>query len=125
MWAQIVNTILGLWLMAAPALLGYNQIAADNGHIIGPVIVTFSVVAYWEATRVVGKWNFLLGGWLLLAPWILSYDVQSAYISDMGTGILVIIFASVTGNIAQKYGGGWNALWQKDPEHIKELRKRD
>lgn len=120
MWPRIVNTILGLWLMVAPGVFQYSQAASDNGHIAGPIIVTFSIVAIWEATRVVRKWNFPVAIWLLGAPWILGYESTTAIISDMGVGVLVLIFASIKGKVEKGYGGGWSSLWQKNPEHIRE-----
>lgn len=119
MRAQIVNIFLGLWVMAAPALLGYGPAAADNGHIMGPVIVTFAAVAIFECTRPVRKWNYLCGIWLLLAPWILGYEADWAIISDMVAGIAVIIFASVKGTVTSSFGGGWSSLWKSNPEHKK------
>lgn len=112
MWAQIINTILGLWIMIAPGILGYSSIAADNGHIVGPIIVTFSIVSLWEATRSVRKFNYPFAIWLLVAPWILGYSETSAIISDMAVGVLVIILSSVQGKIENSYGGGWSVLWK-------------
>ncbi len=122
MWGAIINTILGLWLMSAPGIFQYESAAANNGHIIGPIIVTFAIVSIWEATRGVRKWNFVMGAWLLIAPWILGYESSMAIISNMATGVLVIIFAMVKGKIEQQFGGGWTSLWQKHPKHIEELK---
>ena len=123
MWARILNVVLGLWIMVAPAFLGYSQAAANNGHIVGPVIVTFSVISFWEVSRPVRKWNYILAAWLLLAPWVLGYDKTVGFISDMGVAVLVIIFASVKGKIEEKFGGGWPSLWQENPEHMHENRQ--
>ena len=112
MWPRIINSLLGLWLMIAPGILQYSPAAADNGHIAGPVIITFSVVAIWEATRVLRKWNIPVAIWLLVAPWILGYDNTIAIISDMGVGVLVLIFSSIKGKIEKDYGGGWSSLWK-------------
>ncbi|MEX0967418.1 MAG: SPW repeat protein [Bacteroidia bacterium] len=124
MWAHAINAILGVWLMASPEVLGFGNPVADNAHIIGPVIVTFAVVAWWECTRVVGKYNLALGAWLLIAPWILGYDHNFAIVNDMATGALVIAFSLVKGKIKHSYGGGWSALWQKDTLHHREARKQ-
>lgn len=124
MWAQIINTLIGLWLMVAPGIFNYSGSAADNGYIVGPVIITFSVVAYWEATRVLRKWNYPLAVWLLLAPWVLNYTNDIAIISDMASGVLVLVFASVRGKIENSYGGGWSSLWKKHPAHEQEAKKR-
>ncbi len=118
MWAQVVSAILGLWLMAAPGIFSYGSSASDNGHIVGPIIVTFAVVAWWEATRVMRKWNYPLALWLLLAPWILGYESNVAIASDMICGVLILILSSVKGKIEHTFGGGWSSLWKKNPEHL-------
>lgn len=123
MWARLINTALGLWLMIAPGIFQYSPAASDNGHIAGPIIVTFSVVAIWEATRLVRKWNFPIAIWLLAAPWILGYENSIAIISDMGVGVLVLIFSSVKGKTERNYGGGWSVLWKNEPEHNQRSEK--
>lgn len=117
MWAHLVNTALGLWLMAAPGLFGYETAAADSGHIVGPVIVTFSVTALWECTRGMRKWNCPLAAWLLIAPWVLGYDSVVAIVSDMSCGVLVFVFSSIRGEVSKKYGGGWSVLFNKHSPH--------
>lgn len=77
MWAKFLNIFLGLWVMVAPGILGYSSAAADNGHIVGPIIVTFSVISLWEATHVLRQWNYPfaiccflpLGYWDTTMPW--------------------------------------------------------
>lgn len=126
MWAQIINAILGLWLMAAPAVLGYSNqtTTADNAHIVGPVIVSFAVISWWEATRVVRLYNVPLGLWLLLAPWILNHESTAAIINDSIVGLLVLGLSFVQGKIESTYGGGWAATWRKDTLHAREARKK-
>ena len=123
MKAQIVNTLLGLWLMAAPALLDYSKIAADNGHIVGPIVATFSIIAYWEVTRGMRRWNYPFAIWLLAAPWILGYENFVAMVSDMLCGIGILVFASRRGKVASAFGGGWHSLWKKNPEHIQKAEE--
>lgn len=125
MWARILNIALGLWLMAAPGILNYPTPAADNGHIIGPVLVTFAFVACWEATRGIRKWNYPLALWLLLAPWILDYGHTLATISDMLCGAGVLVFSSIKGKMEQTFGGGWQSLWKENPEHLKKTREKN
>lgn len=112
MWAQIINSIIGIWLMAAPAALPYNNAGADSCHITGPLVSTFGIVACWEATRGLRKFNIPLGVWFLAAPWVLGYGETMPVINDMTCGILIIIFSTVKGRIQGRYGGGWKALWQ-------------
>lgn len=111
MWAQIINVGLGIWLMVAPSVLSYKQTGANNAHITGPLVVTFAFVACWEITRPVRKVNFLTGGWLLLAPWILGYGETLPIVNDMVVGVLAMGFAGVEGKITTSFGGGWKSLW--------------
>lgn len=125
MWAQIINTILGLWVMIAPGIFDFGPAATDNGHIVGPVIVTFSVTAIWEATRSVRKANYPFAAWLLLAPWILNYSSDFAIISDMLSGVLVIVFSSFRGKVTQSFAGGWSSLWKDHPEHLEKAKQQN
>ena len=36
MLAQLINAMLGIWLMAAPTILGYGGPARPNHQIVGP-----------------------------------------------------------------------------------------
>lgn len=112
--------VLGLWLMVAPGVMGYEAAAADNGHIVGPLIVTFSTIALWEATRVLRKWNYPLAVWLLLAPWVLGYGQTVAIVSDMVVGALVLLAASSGGSVSKRYGGGWSFLWKGEAAQTNE-----
>jgi hypothetical protein len=51
MWAQCLNAMLGIWLMAAPTILGYGGPARTNHQIVGPLAVSCAVIALWEVTR--------------------------------------------------------------------------
>lgn len=124
MWAHIVNAFLGVWVMAAPAVLGYGGTAlATSDRIVGPVIATFAVVAWWEATRPVGRWNVVLGLWVIVAPWILGVDGTWAVVNGMAVGALVTALSFVKGKVEKTYGGGWSSLLQDDPEHERLARE--
>ena len=120
MWAQVINAVLGIWLMVAPGVFGFPKTIADNDHIIGPVIATFAVIAFWDCTRVVRTYNIPLGVWLLVAPWVLGYEVTGAIVNDMLVGGLIVLFSFVKGNVEGRFGGGWSAIWKSDTLHQKE-----
>ncbi|WP_347158138.1 SPW repeat protein [Pontibacter chitinilyticus] len=117
MWAQIINALLGIWLMAAPAILGTDKTIANNENIVGPLIASFAIISCWEITRVVRLYNLPLGAWLLLAPWVLGYHNTTATLNEMGVGLLVIILCFVKGKVEGQYGGGWSSIWGKNPLH--------
>src|SRR5574339_482905 len=72
MWARIVNFFLGLWLMAAPAALGYAGPAAVNDRLVGPLVASFALVAIWQTTNALRWTNLALGLWLMLSPFVIG-----------------------------------------------------
>lgn len=124
MWAQVINALLGIWLTASPAILGLeDKTISNNAHIIGPVVASFAIIAWWEATRVVRLYNVPLGLWLLLAPWVLGYENPAAIFNDILVGAAIVCFSFIKGNIEGSYGGGWSAIWKKDSLHATEARR--
>lgn len=124
MWAQIINALLGLWLMVSPAVLDTNKTTADNAHIVGPLIASFAIISWWESTRVVRLYNVPCGLWLLVAPWVLGYDSGTTIFNDMAVGAVVVALAFVKGKVEEKFGGGWSAIWGNDPLHSRQVRNQ-
>ncbi|MBA4054825.1 MAG: hypothetical protein C0490_08950 [Marivirga sp.] len=96
--------------MTAPWILGYSDIAADNDYIMGPVITSIALIALSGCTRSIARFNLVFGSWLIVAPWILDYDLSVTYLNDIGTGVLVSIFSFFRRNTKRHYGGGWSML---------------
>lgn len=117
MWARILSAALGVWLMAAPAVLGYAAPAEVNDRIVGPVIATFAIVAISAVTRPLRRLNTVAGGWLLLAPWILGYGATAPTVNDMLVGVAVIAASLVKGKVTDTFGGGWSSLWRSEELH--------
>ena len=124
MLTRISSAITGIWLMAAPYVLGVDKIAANNDHIIGPVIASFAIISFSPCTSAVLKFNLPLSVWLLLAPWVLAYENYFAVVNDMTTGVVVIILSSIKINITKRFGGGWKALWKSGSLHETEAKQR-
>ncbi len=109
MWPRIANAALGLWLMAAPAVLGYGGTARANDRIVGPLAASLAVIAIWQVTRPLRWGNVVLGVWLLIVPWLLSYDAV-ALVNSLAVGVGLIGFGLIRGPTTQRLGGGWSAL---------------
>lgn len=114
MWAQVVNAALGIWLMAAPAVLGYAEPAMTNDRIVGPIAATFAIVAWWQATRPVRWVNLPIGLWLAIAPWVLGYDASAAIVNSVVVGVVMAACAAVKGKVDKRYGGGWSAVFRSN-----------
>ena len=113
MVAQYLNTLVGIWLMAAPTVLGYDGAPRTNDLIVGPVAATVAIIAIWDVCRSLGKLNALLGLWLLCAPWVLGYDTWETIVNDALAGSLLALLALLAGAPSGRYGGGWSSLWKK------------
>ncbi len=113
MWAQVLNTLLGLWLMAAPALFDYADTPAAVSHrIVGPVVVSFAFIALWRATRPVRLVNLPLGFWLIVSPGLLTHVPSTLWIS-FATGTLICVFSLPGHRSADEFAGGWGVLFRK------------
>ena len=111
MWAQLINAMLGIWLMAAPPVLDYGGAARMNHDIVGPLAVGCAVIAVWEVTRPLRWGNLALGLWLLISAWTFALPWAVTLISSL-VGVLLSTFSFMGGVDWQRYGGGWSSLWQ-------------
>jgi hypothetical protein len=111
MWAQLLGTCLGIWLMAAPAVLGYGGAARANDRVVGPLAATVAAVAISEVTRPVRWANLLTGAWLFAAPWVLGSPWAAAW-NSLFVGAALAALALAGGTVKGRYGGGWSAVWR-------------
>jgi hypothetical protein len=111
MWPRFINMLLGIWLTAAPDILQYDSPARMHDQIVGPLIITFAMIAMSESTRPVRWINVLLGNWLVIAPVIFDYSIGQA-IHSQALGIGVALTALVKGSTVERFNGGWTTLWR-------------
>ena len=103
-WNLVLCAVLGVWLMAAPAVLGSAGAAAANDQLVGALVITFAVIGFGEAARGARWINVPLGAWLLVAPWVLSGVSPSALWSDMVIGAAVILLSWRRGSVKGRFG---------------------
>jgi len=114
----IINTILGLFLMVAPALFDFSKAASTNTYIVAPLIITFAITAMWEANRSTRYFNIIAGLWLVAAPFVLDYQSSSEMWITILSGAVIAGLSLIRGEIKGKYGGGWRSLFQANPPHL-------
>jgi hypothetical protein len=112
MWNQVIIILIGLWLMASPDVMGYNGAERTNHHIVGPLIVSFGMIALSETTRSARWANVALGLWLIVAPFVLSYDPLKSSL----LGIAILGLSLIEGSRREQLGGGWTRLWKSPPD---------
>lgn len=97
MAASGVNLLAGIWLIIAPFLLGYSDQASPlwNDIIVGVLIAAMAGARVAGAFRAPSlSWvNVILGGWLIIAPFLLGYsDDANPLWNDIIVGIVVVLF---------------------------------
>lgn len=115
MWIRLVNVSIGLWLMAAPAVLSYGPPAADLHRTIGPTAAAAAAVAMAQATRSVRWVNLLLAAVLVAGAWILDVET-AARVNGVLSGLLMAVFTIPPGKFKHHVGGGWKALARSKPD---------
>ena len=106
----LLSTAIGLWLMFAPHTfnVSIDTAAADLNHLIGALIIVFSVIAMSEVLRAGRYINIILGIILASATFFLNGGNAALSINDAVFGVLAAILAFPRGEIKEKYG-----IWDK------------
>lgn len=96
--ASGLNAMLGAWLVISPWMLSFlpDQPATGNSIVVGVTIAVLGIARAYGAYRATWlSWlNVLLGGWLVLAPWVLTYAHDAAAPNSAVVGITVLVLAA-------------------------------
>ncbi|MBP8153984.1 MAG: hypothetical protein KAX87_01770 [Nitrospira sp.] len=111
MWAPAMTGMLGVWLAAAPDVMGYGGHARLSNQLVGVWMAAFGAIAMSECLRVVQWANLALGVWLVAAPFLLEYPDERAC-GSLAVGIATILLALVRAPLREHFGGGWTSLWR-------------
>jgi hypothetical protein len=106
-WNLPLCVALGVWLMAAPAVLGAMGAAANGDQVAGALVITWAVMAFGEIVRPIRLLNVLMGAAVLAAPWILAGDSELSRWNDRVVGVALMIASLPRGRIEERFGG-WN-----------------
>lgn len=111
MWPRIAVALLGVWLMAAPAVLGYDGAAATSDRIAGPVAVSIAIIAIAKVVRPLRRVNTLVGAWITIAPLVLDHS-GLATLNAVVVGLAILALSLVGRDYGQEFAGGWSSLWK-------------
>ncbi len=106
-WNLLLVALLGVWLMATPAMLGTTGSSADVEHLAGALVLTWAVIAFGEIVRPVRLLNVLVGAGVAAAPWLSHGATDASRWNDIVIGIAVVILCLPRGRIQQRFGD-WN-----------------
>jgi len=108
--AQCSAVVVGVALMAMPAVAGYVDTPAGDLHrTVGPLAVTFAIIATWPATRDVRWGNMVLAAVLAVAP---VFSAHSATATGVGVVAAALIAAATPygGPDPDRRGDGWRGV---------------
>ena len=101
-WSIILQAIVGVWLMARPDILPFNNENADLDHWMGAIIVTVAAVATAEVTRTARFVNVIAGVILFIMSLIFSSGSTPVLISGIASSVLLIIVSIPKGVIIER-----------------------
>lgn len=112
MWAQIANMVLGVWLMAAPAVIGHAATTlAKVDRAVGPTVAAISFVAVAQITRSVRWLTLPFAAGLVVVPWFLDAPT-AAKLNSTVVAVAMLALAPIGRPDQRRYGNGWSTLWR-------------
>lgn len=93
---DIAVLLAGVWLVAAPFVLGLDGAGRWNTLVTGVLVALLAVVRLGSPPRTsrLGLVHLALGGWLIGSPWLLGYgDDLTAARTGLATGAIIGVLA--------------------------------
>lgn len=99
-----INFILGIWLIISPWIFNYTSGGAKwNQFAFGIAVAVLAGIRYLAPSQVWTSWiNVLIGIWMIIAPFIISYQRTAAYWNEVLVGIAVALLA--LSNLSYSHG---------------------
>lgn len=102
----LLSTAIGVWLAFTRLTFDSSGAMANSDHLIGLLVVTFSIIAFAEVARSVRFLNIFFGAWLIAAPWLLDGMASPlATWNGVISGTLLIALALPRGLVKNSYAG--------------------
>jgi len=101
-----LSIAIGVWLTFTRLTFDSSGAMADSDHLVGALVVTFSIMAWAEVGRAVRFINVPFGAWLIAAPWLLDGVASPLAVwNGVICGILLIVLAIPRGPVKDSYAG--------------------
>lgn len=99
MWARAVKTMLGLWLMLSPLVIGYGydgSLFMWNDLIGGALIVTLALLSCWRRARRAALLTVPIAIWIAGYSYFgYSHPRPGPAQNEIALGILILMFAII------------------------------
>ena len=101
-----LSVAIGVWLTFTRLTLGSSGTMANSDHLVGLLVVTFSVIAFAEVARGARFINIAFGAWLIAAPWLIEGAASPlATWNGVVSGVLLIVLSIPRGPVRHSYSG--------------------
>lgn len=105
-WTLLLSIAIGIWLTFTRLSFDSFGAMTDSDHLVGLLVVTFSIIALAEVGRAIRFINIPFGAWLIAAPWLLDGIVSPLAVwNSVICGVLLIVLAIPRGKIKESYAG--------------------
>ncbi|MAT66735.1 MAG: dTDP-glucose 4,6-dehydratase [Gammaproteobacteria bacterium] len=105
-WTLLASIAIGTWLTFTRLTFDSSGAMADSDHLVGLLVVTFSIMAWAEVGRALRFINIPFGAWLVAAPWLLDGAASPLAVwNGVLCGVLVIVLALPRGQVRDSYAG--------------------
>lgn len=108
-WTLKIASVIGVGLMCTPLLFDTSGTAAYNDHVAGALVVTFSIIAWGDASRPVRFILVPFGAWMMVAPSLLDGYTRAGTGAAVLAGVALIGLAFPMGRIAT-HMGAWDPV---------------
>lgn len=88
--------------------LGATGSMANSDHLMGALAITVAVIATAEVARALRFVNLLLGGWVILSPFILHAEGLAGTIVRILAGLALIGLSIPRGRRSAEHYDGWD-----------------
>ncbi|TBR14303.1 MAG: dTDP-glucose 4,6-dehydratase [Rugosibacter sp.] len=105
-WTLLLSIVLGVWLTFTRPSFDSAGAMANSDHLVGALVVTFSIMAFAEVGRSVRFINIAFGAWLIASPWLLEGAASPlATWNSVICGAFLIALATPRGPVKNSYAG--------------------
>ncbi len=105
-WTLMLSIAIGVWLTFTRLAFDSSGAMANSDHMVGLLVLTFTIIALAEVGRATRFINIPFGAWLIVAPWLLDGIASPlATWNSVFCGVLLIALAIPRGKIKNSYAG--------------------
>ena len=108
-WNLVLLALFGAYLMFSPYLFDIKGDLAVAEYILGPLLITFSVISMVEVYRIARFVNILFGIALIIVSFLCPSFVPAANWNAAAVGLLALALAWPKGLVRERYGS-WDRL---------------